>query len=436
MVEKSNDGKPSLEQRLNRIQAVVSGYRFVVFALPVVAGGLLYFEGASQSIVALFTLVLFASLAGSYFWIQSALAKTMQRLRENPHALDNVKVMINGESVPLADAAVRSRVRAKASLFSTVTMVLAVVTWLVAELFYCPLQEIEAWAYAALVTLPLALLIVYVFKDKFYAQQTPDVSASQKASAIFVGGLFFAGFLASLFILVNGALDHSPAESVKLTIANRTWRTHKGSTTYFAKVPVTSPPPLGLKLYQFDEIIISHGDYDRITPGRTQIEFAKHRGSLGLPWIARQDYHLSDPPPAELSFQRAEELKDACLWTRNFEFTREIENLSAESYRRDFWSGQQPRSVEPIVAGQIHGLAHYTFANGQTYADIPWKHGKKHGVFTLYREDGSKEETLSYKDGHLYGLNRWFDPNGKTTNSIVYLDDATSFSDSACGDLK
>ncbi|HPQ51418.1 MAG: hypothetical protein KDJ26_00030 [Alphaproteobacteria bacterium] len=126
-----------------------------------------------------------------------------------------------------------------------------------------------------------------------------------------------------------------------------------------------------------------------------------------------------------------EAVKQACLWKDNFVFEQEIEQIPPDDYIKDYWGTGEPRSVEPIVNGLRHGMGHYTFANGVVYGDIPWKHGQKHGTFTLFREDGTIEQTLSYKDGRVYGVNIWFNRNGSQT-TWLYLDDTTFYPALAC----
>ena len=61
-------------------------------------------------------------------------------------------------------------------------------------------------------------------------------------------------------------------------------------------------------------------------------------------------------------------------------------------------------SLEPMVDGQIHGRARYYHPNGQLYGVIEWDHGNKVGSHTLYREDGTPEQYLSYKNIMLIPL--------------------------------
>ncbi|MDY0028993.1 MAG: hypothetical protein RBR86_03525 [Pseudobdellovibrionaceae bacterium] len=125
-------------------------------------------------------------------------------------------------------------------------------------------------------------------------------------------------------------------------------------------------------------------------------------------------------------------LKEACLWKKNFNIETDIEPIEPTDYMRDFWPNDTPRSVEPTVNGLRHGIGHYTFANGNLYGDIPWNHGEKHGTFALFREDGTLDQVLSYKNGHLYGINQWFNASGHTITSWLYIDNDTYYPTLAC----
>jgi hypothetical protein len=133
---------------------------------------------------------------------------------------------------------------------------------------------------------------------------------------------------------------------------------------------------------------------------------------------------VETPPPRRSSSAPSVSpaVRDACDWRGHIARDGEIEERAPTGYHRDFWPNGAPRSIEPLVEGRRHGLAHYTHADGVVYGDIPWRDGKKHGVFTLYREDGSREQTLSYRDGVPYGLCEWFAPDGRRTSAAIYLD--------------
>lgn len=85
------------------------------------------------------------------------------------------------------------------------------------------------------------------------------------------------------------------------------------------------------------------------------------------------------------------------------------------------------------MRGERHGIGHYTFANGQVYSDIPWKHGNKHGVFTLFREDGTRDQVLSYKNGQPFGINQWYSDDGQSIkDEWVYLANGDTLPVSVC----
>ena len=137
------------------------------------------------------------------------------------------------------------------------------------------------------------------------------------------------------------------------------------------------------------------------------------------------DIDESALPPEEV-------LKEACLWKKNFNLETYIELIPTTEYIREYWPSGNPKSLEPTVNGLRHGMGFYTFDNGKNYAMIPWKHGKKHGAFTLFREDGTIEQALSYKDGEQYGINQWYSTQGKVIASHLYIDQNTTLPPLAC----
>lgn len=80
------------------------------------------------------------------------------------------------------------------------------------------------------------------------------------------------------------------------------------------------------------------------------------------------------------------------------------------------------KSLEPRVKGVLEGKARYYHPNGQLYGVIEYHNGKKVGVHTLYREDGTKEQQLSYKDDTPDGTGTctWFDKKGEPWMEVVY----------------
>ena len=126
----------------------------------------------------------------------------------------------------------------------------------------------------------------------------------------------------------------------------------------------------------------------------------------------------------------AEALAGACQWRDKVATPQPAR--TPDRWRRDYWPNGAERSVEPVVGGALEGVGHYTYANGALYGDIPWRNDRKHGVFTLFREDGSREMTLAYRDGDVYGLNEWFGPDGKLQQAWVYLADGQIVSPDLC----
>lgn len=90
-------------------------------------------------------------------------------------------------------------------------------------------------------------------------------------------------------------------------------------------------------------------------------------------------------------------------------------------YFRNFWPSGNPRSIEPLVHGQRHGLAEYYHDNGQLYGKISWVNGQKHGQFKLYRDNGSLEEELSYHNGKEHGWFKWHGTSGNVEIDMYYV---------------
>ena len=80
-------------------------------------------------------------------------------------------------------------------------------------------------------------------------------------------------------------------------------------------------------------------------------------------------------------------------------------------------------SLERWSGGVLEGRARYYHPNGQLYGVIEYTRGRKTGSHLLYRDDGTPEQSLSYRDGKLNGLCRWFDDCGRVTVEAMYEDD-------------
>lgn len=132
------------------------------------------------------------------------------------------------------------------------------------------------------------------------------------------------------------------------------------------------------------------------------------KGFIGLPWV---DSHVLK---LDTTVNDSEKLA-AMAWQGE-----PTKNEGAE-FREEKWLNSQQKSKEPIVHGQINGMAKYWHSNGQIYAEIPFKDGKKNGKFKLFRENGSLDQELSYKNGILHGISRWFDERGSLKQEALYI---------------
>lgn len=273
------------------------------------------------------------------------------------------------------------------------------------------------------------------------------VELSPYASSFFqVCSLSFIAFIliGSLFAL-NQLLDNSLPESKTFTVVDTAHEEKKGADSYYVRIP--RPDFMNLPFYfqTTEKIEVAHNDFERVVPWHTRIVLLVHRGAIGMPWYER-NYVLEGlaaqgggvKKPMEVDEEEAPEdvlaIEDACLWKNSFDMNREIETIEPDGFIRDYWFlSNAPRSVEPTVRGERHGIGHYTFANGQVYSDIPWKHGNKHGVFTLFREDGTRDQVLSYKNGQPFGINQWYSDDGQSIkDEWVYLSNGQALPVSVC----
>ncbi len=99
---------------------------------------------------------------------------------------------------------------------------------------------------------------------------------------------------------------------------------------------------------------------------------------------------------------------------------KDWESIPGLTWQEERYSSGKLRQREPMVEGRQHGIGSYWHENGVKYADIPWTMGKKNGKFTLYREDGSMDQSLCYLEGALHGVSTWYDKEGQVISKGVY----------------
>jgi hypothetical protein len=323
----------------------------------------------------------------------------------------------------------------------SVTASLVGIASFVVLLFNTPLNPWVAGLKSCIYLSPVLaayLYAVYRYAHKWTAPLQHTYPTNKRRSLITtVLGCGCILWLATVFTY-NRMADTSPTTYANEKILLVDYTSGKHSRNYYVEVHNPNPPLLPFFDTPTTHISIRESDVTHITPHQTSIRFPIHQGALGLPWTQHHTYDVLKPLDAfgerltshttmpALTPQHTvpfSEISAACRWSKQAYMVNDIEPITPTSYARDFWLNGALRSVIPMVGDEKHGIEHDTFDNGQVYGDIPWKHNKKHGVFTLHRPDGSTEQRLSYKDGAPYGINQWFDSNGQMTYSYLYINE-------------
>jgi hypothetical protein len=309
----------------------------------------------------------------------------------------------------------------------------------VSFMFCKPAHTVESIIYCLCITIPFVIASfvasIFVMKNQWLLQpRSIDLVFVYLGMTFVVTAFFFAG---------NVILDHSLADSKTIQIVGKHIRTNKGSRHYQVEVQTPLQSLLPFSIDNTDDVsIYSESEYAQVIPYKSRVTIKIHPGFFHMPWYEDKYFFTglghsrstspSIPDGSLTNSNKQELISQACNWRKSFNFNSDIEVITPDDYHRDFWPGGEPRSVEPMVQGKNHGMGHYTFANGRVYGDIPWQHGNKHGFFTLYREDGSVDQILSYKDGHPFGINEWYEPNGQLKIKWLYLDETKTLPASAC----
>lgn len=291
----------------------------------------------------------------------------------------------------------------------------------------------ETSVYIVLVSSPFGFFLYHRIKNW--------ITATLGNASKYNGAIAFSAFFCLLVLIAalsyNVYMDSSLPDKKSFTVIDKSTRSGKSSKYYYADIQRPDFVQTPFSFFSTESIRITKSEYDRLIPNATRISLSYHMGELAIPWY--DDYALNGlgaapvAQPIQPTARHTEsDVQTACLWKSTFNADTDIGKITPDKYFRDYWDNKHPRSVEPLVRGQRHGIAHYTFANGGIYADIPWKHGQKHGVFTLYRDDGTREQTLSYKDGTPFGIQEWYDTNGTLSKSYLYMGDGNTQNPSVC----
>lgn len=274
-----------------------------------------------------------------------------------------------------------------------------------AFIFYHPLNTWASVAKLAFYSLPLAFGL-YVMMKGFINQKIHSSPKPEIVRIYFIGSLILYPF--GLLTYANAELDRSQASEYELIVSDKYVTRNKNSTSQYIRFDSPVGASCCFLPEESDSIYVNRNDFQKVVVGETKILVRIKKGFIGLPWV---DSHMLKLDTA------IDDSKKIAAMAWQGEPTK---NENAE-FREEKWPNNQQKSKEPIVQGQINGVAKYWHSNGQIYAEIPFKDGKKNGKFKLFRENGSLDQELSYKNGILHGINRWFDERGSLKQEALYI---------------
>ena len=299
------------------------------------------------------------------------------------------------------------------------------INFAIATNLFRQLRQLEAFLLVLLVTLPLTIAVMAMVMGKLrgLAVYRHNSSSRYSVKTYFVASVLFAffaieGITQAAATYINGAFDHSPLTPHTLTVISKSYSADKhGHRHYYAVVDSPAQPMLPFSLDGTERLPVDATLYHRIEAGVTEVILDTHDGYFGLPWIAAYEFTGPFAETAPVSPNRGDaQLTDVPA------FDTTIEPLTPDTIKREYWPNGALKQEEPMVRGQIHGLARYWFDNGKPYGEIPWKQGRKHGRFMLYRPDGTPEQSLSYKDGQPHGVLAWYNRDGSLQQKWLYVD--------------
>ena len=187
---------------------------------------------------------------------------------------------------------------------------------------------------------------------------------------------------------------------------------------------------MGSYVYYFKEsssIKVSQSLYSRMKVREGKIKAHVKQGTLGIPIIFNYELlnlseHPVDRKKRNTKSQKRKSVKFKSKrrqaiekWRANFPIFPKADEFKIVKYQDG-----RIRSKEPIVDGQMHGIAEYFHPNGEVYAKITWVNGQKHGRHKLYRDNGTLEQHLSYKNGAMHGVSFWYDQAGKLKSKATF----------------
>lgn len=279
-------------------------------------------------------------------------------------------------------------------------------------------------------SLPLLFLSYIALRKKLF-QHLENINAdlSKFSTIISLSIITIFTSTSTVIILLNFLADRQPALTLTQTINQKYIRKYKATRSYI--YVVTSPLDEKCCIIPAESLPLSTSwdKYDEIEVGKSKAKLTIKKGLLGIPYLRSSEIiPLTPEEKKSTSTSASKELKrkTARQWSPDalaaIAWNAEPIIDAPTDFRFVHWSINQMKSKEPLVNGQVHGMAEFRYPNGQLYGMIPFKNGQKHGRFTLYREDGSLDQQLSYKEGVLHGLCRWYKPDGLLLQEAVYVD--------------
>ncbi|HEU5046817.1 MAG TPA: hypothetical protein VFT64_03145 [Rickettsiales bacterium] len=247
--------------------------------------------------------------------------------------------------------------------------------------------------------------------------------------------------LAGIGMYINSEMDKSPAQELTLPVISK-YISHgrHGGTYYHFSITSPAASPLPVSLSDKESFSVSSGTYAGIVLQQTQATIEMHAGYLGMPWHEKR-YRLSGMMPstrrnpavtsqqvtAQFASNTAAQVplpvalvKEACGWAANFDFKREIGVEKPDYYRQRNSNGM--KAEEPMVAGQVHGLAKYWYPNGN-YAEVTYRHGMVHGYFKVTAPNGTVIMNTPYKDGKRFGILATQAADGSNTQKLLIINE-------------
>lgn len=94
-------------------------------------------------------------------------------------------------------------------------------------------------------------------------------------------------------------------------------------------------------------------------------------------------------------------------------------NNVVEGFRKIFLQAGEPEAVEQWVGGVQEGTT-VAFKNGEKYAEVPYKNGRKNGIEKRYRDGSTLIEEITWRDNQRHGPSDTYVNNKVTKTEWFY----------------